>query len=352
MKFKHLLLLIVCSLVLFYFATNYSGKRAPSTTIEKTLLFPDLSNQINQVKIVEIKGYEQHVILSHLNNEWVIQSSDNFPAKTEQVKSLIIGLSELKIDSEKTKNPELYARLAVEGPYDRVTKSKLVSLLDESGEVLVTLIIGKKRENNQAIPALYVRKPDMEQALLVQGNIDVSSREQDWFENEIINLESAEVRKVSVTHPNQSTYTLLREQEGQVNFTLDKIPEGKKPQSEIILNRMGRLLEDVRAESVRSIDTVDLSDNAVIATVESFRGLVVNIRLKEISSKYYANFQFEYIPPENSNTQENQENIPQDALTPEQEIQLLNSKVSPWVFEIPKFKYDDMTTGFDKLVRN
>ncbi len=348
MKFRHLAFLIVITIGSIYAASIFWDKRAPTTSIDKRFLFPELTQDINRIKIVEIKGFEEQVILSHNKNNWVIQSSDNFPAISEKVKSLIVGLTELKIDSEKTKNPELYSRLAVEGPYERSSQSKLVSLLDENGELIESIIIGKKRESNESVPALYVRKPNEEHALLVQGNITASSQEKDWFQQDIINLDSSEIKSVNITHPNTETFTLSRNDEGQVNFNLSNIPDDKKPQSEVILNRIARLLEDVRADSVRSTQSIDMSENSILTTVESFRGLVVNIRLKKDSDKNYANFQFEYKAPQVSNTEESTDN---DEMNPETEIQLLNQQMSPWVFEIPKFKYDDMAISLDKLVR-
>ena len=56
MNFRQLAILIVVTLVLIYAASNYLDKRTPVKTLDKALLFPTLSEQINQVKIVEIKG--------------------------------------------------------------------------------------------------------------------------------------------------------------------------------------------------------------------------------------------------------------------------------------------------------
>ncbi len=166
MNIRKLLALILITFIVIIAAISLWQERAPVKEIDKAFLFPQLIDNINSVKIVEIKGYEEDVIISHQNADWVIQSSDSFPALTEKIKTLIISLSELKIDSEKTKNPGLYSRLAVEGPYDRSTTSKLVTLLDENGTLITSLIVGKEREGNKALPALYVRLPDEEQALV------------------------------------------------------------------------------------------------------------------------------------------------------------------------------------------
>lgn len=352
MKLRQLATLIVISLCVIYAASSLWSEHTPEKSRQKALLFPRLAEQINDIKFVEIKGYEEQVILSHQDNGWGIQSSDGFPALTDKVKKLIIGISELKVDSRKTKNPDLYSRLAVEGPYERTTKSKLVSLLDENGDLIISLIVGKRRDSNPAVPALYVRQSDDPQSWLVQGQIDASSKQKDWFQKEIIHLDSAEIKQVSITHPNQSTFTLNRASEGEVNFSLQDVPKGKKPQSEVILNRLGRLLEDVRAEGVASANSFDMDNDTTHVRIKSFRGLIIHIRLKQNANKYYANFNFSYVKPQEEQTEKTDTELLADQPTPEEEIALLNARMSSWIFELPQFKYEDMTTTLDKLVRN
>ena len=351
MKLRQLLILIIITAAVVYAALSFWNQRAPVAETEKNWLFPELAARVNDVKIVKIKGFEDELILAYQGDQWVIQSSDNFPAQAEKVKKLILGLSELKIDSAKTSNPALYSRLAVEGPFERKTASKLLYLLDENGELIASIVLGKYRESNTAIPAMYVRLPDAEQALLVQGQVEASSEEKDWFENEIINLSAEEVQSVSIQHPDQAAFTLLRDDQGQVNFNLAELPNGKKAQSEIILNRLGRVLENIRAHGVKSTETVDMNNESTRVTVKTFRGLIVNIQVKAINDDYYANFHFDHdqeMAAAKDNTATDEE---ADAGDPEQEVKALNQYISPWAFKIQKFKFDDLTTELSQLVR-
>ncbi len=354
MKISKLLILGVITVAVVAAAVIFWQNRAPSTARDKELLFPQLSDNLNKVKIVEIKGYEENVILSHQNGAWLVQSSDNFPALSDKVRTSIIKLSELKIESGKTRNPDLYSKLAVEGPYDRHTKSRLISLLDEEGDVIASLIVGKKRKANEAIPAIYGRLPDTEQALLLQGSLEISSNNKDWFEKSIIDLSSAEVKQLTIQHPGETDFVLHREKEGQVNFNLKEIPEGKRQQSEIILNSMGTLLEDVRAESVRSLKLFQFPDDIINIKIETYRGLIIRVRLTNQDGQHFANFRFAYQSPASGETEKDETTTEQDAAepSPEKEIALLNQHMSEWVFEIPEFKYKDMSRKLDYLIRD
>lgn len=354
-----LISLVVITIIVIIAAVIFWQNRAPDTTREKELLFPELNSNLNRVKIVEIKGYEENVILSHQNGVWLIQSSDNFPALSDKVRTTIIKLSELRIDSGKTKNPELYSKLAVEGPYDRQSKSRLISLLDEEGEVIASLIVGKARQGNEAIPAIYGRLPDSDQALLLQGSLEVSSNANDWFEKNIINLDSAEVQRVTVKHPGENSFVFFRKEEGQVNFNLEEIPQGKRQQSEIILNSIGTLLEGVRAESVRSLELFQMPEEIIKIEIETFRGLIIHIQLTQQGEQYFANFRFSYQAPKQSIKTQSNETEPGEEMedqeqrpSPEEEVTLLNQHMSAWVFEIPKFKYEDMSRKLDYYIRN
>ena len=346
MKPGKLLILIAVTLVVVISAIFFWQDQAPQKSIEKQLLFSDLKSRINAVKIVEIKGYEEDVILSFQNQQWVVQSSDSFPAIPDKVRNLIINLAELKIDSEKTSRPELYERLSVEGPYERQSQSILVNLIDENGNLLESLIVGKRRESNDAIAAFYGRLPDEAQALLLLGELDVSAKDKDWFQRQIIDLAGEEIQSINITHPDGETFTLLREAQGEVNLKLKAIPEGKRPQSELILNSMANLLQDVRAEGVRSVEQFQLPEQIIQLEIKTFRGLDINVKLTAIDEKYYANFNFAYT------ALKDEVETSSETPTPEQEVEFLNAAMSAWVFEIQKFKYDDMTRRLDTLIRN
>ncbi len=114
---------------------------------------------------------------------------------------------------------------------------------------------------------------------------------------------------------------------------------------------MGRILEGVRANGVQSLNSFDLSDNSILARIETFRGLITEIKLREDVGKYYANFNFSYQTLENDSQKES---VSEDQQQPNsaEEVELLNQHISPWVFEIAKFKYDDMTMELENLMRD
>ena len=90
--------------------------------------------------------------------QWAVESADDYPAKIDRIKDVVVSMSQLKILATKTDNPNLYPDLGVEGPESKNTSSLLLTLSDQSGATLASLIVGKPRKNSAGStrPNLYV----------------------------------------------------------------------------------------------------------------------------------------------------------------------------------------------------
>ena len=150
MKSKNLLVLSSLTIVVIIIAALFTQSRAPQTTIEKETLFPELAEKINDVTHIEIKGSEDPgVVLQKMEGgQWALQSADNYPAQFDKIKDVVVSLSQLKILATKTDNPKLYPELGVEGTEIKNTNSLLLTLRDQSGATLASLIVGKPRKSS------------------------------------------------------------------------------------------------------------------------------------------------------------------------------------------------------------
>src|SRR5690554_4141837 len=104
MKNKKLFILAIITLVVILAAGIAAQMRAPQTTVEKELLFPQLAGQINAVNSVTIQSHDGTVSLKQNNGQWVLESSDNYPALFNKIRAMLINLAELRIAEQKTSN--------------------------------------------------------------------------------------------------------------------------------------------------------------------------------------------------------------------------------------------------------
>ncbi len=329
--------LLIVTVIVIVTASLFTSVRAPQTEKKTELLFPGLKTDINAVSKIRLRDVNSTIELAKHGDSWVLASSDGYPADFDKVRALLLQFSEFEILAEKTRRPHLYYRLSVEDPVEKGSRAVVAHLYDQSDTEMAALIIGREKTMNAAnpIPGFYGRLPGEEVSLLLSGKPDVSADSRDWFDTALLHVPSETVSEVRIRHPGQPEVLLERTSEGQPDLFLRNIPEGKKAQSLVIINRMAAVLEDVVAEQVRGVNTVQWPETAVAVTIKSFDGLTINLKLARLDDKPFANFQFE-TSDEGS----------------QQEVAQLNARHANWVYQIQDFKFSDLTKKLDDLTRD
>jgi hypothetical protein len=93
-----------------------SRREADSTAEPSGPVLALKQNDLNAVTRLQIfKGDGSHVTLTRDATRWVV-AERNYPADTGQVRKLLLDLSALQIEEQKTSDPALYAKLGVEDP--------------------------------------------------------------------------------------------------------------------------------------------------------------------------------------------------------------------------------------------
>ncbi len=342
MKPKKLLVLSSLTIVVIVIAALFTQSRAPQTTIEKETLFPELAGKINDVSRIEIKSSEDSdVVLQKMEGgQWALQSADNYPAQFDKIKDVVVGLSQMKILATKTDNPKLYPELGVEGPEGDNTSSLLLTLSDQSGTTLASLIVGKPRKNNSGSnrPNLYVRKADAKNALLVEGYLQLKSNNNDWYERNVIHIPASRIQNVNIVKSTGEHLLISKLAEGDTEF---KVIEGNTASPSVLLNKLGTFFEDMHVEGVHAADNFEFPDDATITTFKTFNGLVITVKNVLSDGKAFAHFSFTTAATSESPVNEIAEKN-SGTISVEEETRLWNEFISNWVYEIPEFKFETM----------
>jgi Domain of unknown function (DUF4340) len=342
-----LLVLSLITVVAIIAAAIFVQLRAPQTEKDKPPFFPELSEQIESVNHISIKGYANSINLSRVNNAWVIDEFDGYPALPDKVKSAVLGAVDLKINAAKTALPRLYHRLGVEGPDIEDTTSLLLTLEDNEKNKLVDVIVGKPRRSSasQSTPGLYVRKPEEETSYLVDGVIDISAIKTDWIERTLFDIPAEAIKSVRIDHPDGDTFTLFKAEKGQEQFELFHLPPDKKLASELIIKRFGSILQDMQINGARSQEKFEAPDNLIQAQVITFEGIITNISTFLHDDIPYASFEFRY-----------DDSLIEEDKTKIEDVQAfignLNARTLNWWFEIPDFKYDVLKKRSNIVMRD
>ena len=149
---------IVC-LVLAMFINQEPASKIPQSG---QLLFPDMMSMVNDVNEVVIETHEHTVTLERGDQTWGVKEKAGYRADVEKVKKGIVGLTDLHIQEPKTKTPELYERLGLQGKDQEGSPSKAVTMKTADNPEAIKLIVGNQKpaKGNPRLSDIYVRKPD------------------------------------------------------------------------------------------------------------------------------------------------------------------------------------------------
>ncbi|MGK0296768.1 MAG: hypothetical protein ACI9XC_000361 [Gammaproteobacteria bacterium] len=340
MKNKRLLILACLTLVIIVAASISTNKRAPQTVIEKISLAPELKSQINNVAQIIIESADGAVHIAKDDNEWVVMQADNYPARFDKVKKLVLDTADLYVLSEKTSNPALFNELGVEDITEEDSNSTLLTLLDSSGTSLTSIIVGNSRTQD----SVYVRTAGSNNTYLVSGQPDVTTNPTDWIEKDLFNIANERIMEVVIEHPDGDILNLTRAQ-GKENFTLTTIPEGRKSRSEYFTNQPGTFLANVSILNAKSREVFSFPELPVKTIIATYDGLVATINSAKVEGQDHASLEFSVDESLYTSTQDMDDSTivigeeEPTALDIKQEVQALNDKVREWVFIIPQAKH-------------
>jgi hypothetical protein len=344
-----LITLTLITIIVIIAAAVFVNLRAPQSGKEKIAFFPGLANQTERVSHISIKGYSNEINLSRVDDTWVVDEFDGYPALPDKVKSAVLGAADLKINAPKTALPRLYKRLGVEGPEVEDTTSLLFTLKDAEKNKIIEMIIGKTRISSasQSTPGLYIRRPEDKQSYLVDGVMDITTSKTDWIERSLLDIPAEAIRAVRIDHADGDTFTLFKNEKGQEKFQLENLPEGKKPASDLIISRYGAILQDIQISGARSKAKLAEPENSIRVRIHTFEGTVVDMVVFEDEDTPYASFEFRF---DESLVQDNTEQEKIDGV--KTFISNMNAHTLNWWYQIPPFKYDIIKKRSDSVIRD
>jgi outer membrane lipoprotein-sorting protein len=351
MKNKKLFILFLITIAVIITAGITAKMRAPRSSLEKDLLYPDLSSQFNKINKINITAYKNTVDLAILDGNWVVTSLDNYPANFNKVRTTVINLSEFRIVDEKTDNPDLYTRLGVEDPETENSTSLLITLFNNTDQAMASVIIGQQRQSSGSKPGMYIRNPEKKQALLVEGILDISANDIDWINRELFHIPSEQVKNVKIQYPDSKIFEINKSTQAQPDFEIIGNEVDIPSASKIIINRNASGLEETRADGVQAVDNFSFPENAITTTVTTFDGMVISTELVQLDEHSYAHFSFSVDPEIHDILKSMAETSdqPVNVTSIEQQIRQWSDSYSSWVYKIPDFKYEALTTDPESI---
>ena len=195
MFIKNLKILVLLSLGFLVVALGmYFDDKSDSTSSTSEVLFPSFGDVLPNIAYIEFSNQTGKSVIENIDNQWLISSSDNFPANTELLSRFFIQLREAKIIDAKTNREDLLFKLGL----DEENKMQLL-LKSKNDDVLYSLDIGIYNYN---IPGSYVKATDSNQSYLVSTNLSADVSDFYWVPTDLINIGKSQIKSIQIYNQN------------------------------------------------------------------------------------------------------------------------------------------------------
>jgi hypothetical protein len=333
------LFIITVVMVLLMLVTIY---RTNDDKADYGLLFPSLFDKLSEVDKVRFSSSEDQFTLHRDGEDWFISEHYDYPANFDEVKRMLVDLTEAEILERKTENPDNYPLLGVEGAEPETPGGSSVSVkLMDGDEEVAGLILGNQREGTieTGPKQFYVRRDGEKQTWLAEGYLYINPVMLNWIQSKIVDIARERIARVEIIQPNGDKAEIVnlgkKDQFGTPEAgkkTVFKYPQ-------LGYDIAGSLFQ-MRMEDVKPIGEFDRGDaDVVTARFTSFDGLVITTKTSFIDGFYYTTLSAEFDAAAKQPAPEDIQKL--DVMkTPDEvreEVAKLNKRLSPWVYRVSGF---------------
>lgn len=276
------------------------GMVRPSVTTAEagSLVFPGLAERLAQTRRVEILHQGKTVVIEPGGDGvWGLADRDFYPVQVSALRDILTGLTELRLVEPRTSDPAKFARLGVENPDTPDATSKLLRVLDASGNPLAAIVLGHRRVRTQGnvLESVYVRLmdqgradqegADQERAWLAEGKLEVSADPLTLIDRDILSIPPERIVNVAVT---RGTERLEFARDG--DQLVLRIPSDPRAMEAYRLDDIGRALDNLTMLEVRRAQEpapLPMLGEAVFTAID---GLEVQVRLFKDEKNTWARF--------------------------------------------------------------
>jgi hypothetical protein len=268
----------------WYFGTGTTPREQTSIP-GGTLMFPWLADKLNDVAKLEItRQGKQTVIEKRPDGGWGVASMHLYPVQDTKLRTLLTGLTELRLTEPRTSDPASFSRLGVDDPNGAASSADLLRVLDAKGQPILAVIVGHRKVRSRAnVPEeVYVRRPDETQSWLAQGNLQVDADPAQWLDRNVLNIGHDRIASV-VVGDNALVF-------GRVDgkFTLTA-PAAHPKLEDYKVEDVARALETLTMQSVKA-DADAPGEPAGHAVFTTEDGLAITVTLLHADKDVWARF--------------------------------------------------------------
>lgn len=232
-------------------------------------LFEDLRGRINDVEQLAIDRPDaEQLVITKGSEGWVVENRNGYPADVAKVREILLALADADILEEKTSNPDRYGAIGVADPEAGEGAGFRMTASGETFEYAI--IIGNENPGS----GRYVRPAGEATSLLIDTNPAPPDDASGWLMRELVDVETANVASVSITHADGETILIEKAAAEDADFSVPDVPDGRELSYPTVANGIAGALNNLELEDVRPASE---AESAAMTVFTTFDGLEVSV---------------------------------------------------------------------------
>ena len=316
----------------------------PTSTVDplsRAPVFNDLRANPDDVARLTISSRFGSFTFERENGKWRVPDKYDYPVDNNDVRDLVVKISDMRYIERKTSNTKRFARLEVNDIKDELSESVYIRMAAADDRTLAEAVVGRpsSRFIDGSVSGTYIRFPKTDEVWLASGAVNVQTRLVPWLEREVVKIPADTVARV-VIGKGDGAYELVREGEGDnVKYVIPQVPKGREL-ADRVTQDLTRSLANVALEDVKPRAELTMPADARVARVETLDGVAVDLQLAEIDKQPWSLVSASYIGDAGDESD--------PAKAARQRVADINARVGNWAYWIPSDIYDRLTKPLEK----
>ena len=309
---------------------------APATASE--LFLPGLAERLADVESLRVRvaGGQLLARVERDGDGWRVANRHGYPADRETLRGTLIALAEARRLAPKTDRPEGWPRLGV-GPVEAADATG-VELRLGGLEPPPRIVIGETAAGDAN--GTYVRRVgEGERAWLISESIDRPDEIADWLDDTLVDVSTRRLRKVTLQPRDGDPVEIGRGGASGTDLRITNRPEGRRPLSPSIARSLARIVAGLELDDVHPAASTDAPPVLSTARFATFGGLTITIEAlaaERGGAPRYIRLRAEAAEGA------------ADAIR--QEAERINARVANWLYEIPEYKFVNLTQTLEGVL--
>ena len=337
---RNLLILTATAIVLALLAALalYRQEKAAAPAPAPETFFPGLAHHVRDVAKIHIASQKYGAFDAVFVPEkgWVLPERGNYPASFEQVNKTINAMATLQTVEPRTARVDWLRYLDLDPPSSG-GKGVLITLFDEKGNALASLIAGKAQDIGDAsgLSGIFVRKPDSTQSWLARGVLQPASDPSEWMDRTVMDVDRARIQQVDVFPANGPSYSVRRDKPSDPDFRLTPLPKGRELLNSQSPDGVAVAIVGFTFDDIKPAQDFDFSDASRVVT-RTFDGLTVTAKIILKGADHWVRIEAAGAP-----------NKPKAR----DEARAIDARTDGWAYKLPAYKGQQFMTTLDSLLK-